>query len=279
MAIIVYCCYGAFVSAVPSNVSDLGEVFQVEDMNMNTSSSDGLTFDLDFQGKVKSGLPQDVEGVCLQIAIGEKDTRMVLADISNLTIKANATTDIVFHKSIPVFALMSYAALGEVSDDGKLNIPMCTTVAFKYLKWQGEYLIDMGFTIRSDMPVDVPGGEIKVHKEAANNLVKTDIVVDKGVLDDFATGMNSSGVDNMVLTCGDAEFGIDLQKVGDKMGISISASGTSDKTAADIMQEYMDANGGKLTLTYGGNDYTLDEDNSATFIDILNAMYGKEANA
>lgn len=277
LAIIVYCCYGAVASAVPSNLSNLGEVFQVEDMTMNTSSSDGLTFDLDFNGKVKSGLPQDIEGVNLQIAIGEKETRMILADINNLTIKANETTEIAFHKSIPVFALMSYATTGEIVD-GNINIPLCTSIAFKYLKWQESHLIDMGFTIKTDMPVSVPGGQIEVTK-GPNNLVETKISVDSGLLKDLAGGMEGEGISNLTLTCGDANFSIKLNTEGEKVSIAIGASGTSEKDAAAIMKEYMDAHDGKLTMDYGGNAFELDAENSSTFVSIITAMYGKEVTA
>lgn len=281
IAIIAYCCYDAVATAIPTDVRSLDDAFHVgEDFGVQTSSSDGgVTMDVTVSGTVTSGLPQDLKDVFVNIYFGEKGNRLRIANAEVGTIKAKGDTFIDATSKVPTYAIMAYA-VSKVDDSGKLIIPMVISVGFKYMEWQGSYLIDLGVDVKQDLEVasgiPVPNfgpGDGPSSAKMEMTLDKNDDTI-AGIAETILGGDTSKAYE--FTTSNGASFSVSIEKNGeDKLDLSINASGTSDKNAYQLLQEALDANGGTLSLEYGGNQYELTEENADTFINMVKELYGK----
>lgn len=272
LAIVVYCCYGAIVQAIPTDVDSFEDAFQVEEMNVGTSMN-GLELTVTLDGSVRSKLPQDVDDVTVGIAIGEKDVRTDLTSVSVGTMKSNATTIISAVSDIPVYAILAYSI--ETDDNGDLTVPLVLSFAFKYMKWEGSYLIDMGLGVRQDLEM-AAGTAPTVTSGDGPNSAKLQMTLDgsdtDGMINSVARSLAGSGTSTYNMTCGDAEMDFGVTKISDSYTLTMNFSGDETQNASQIMQTYLNTNG-KLDLKYGEDTYSLEKNDAETFIKLVDEIY------
>lgn len=274
LAIVVYCCYGAIVQAVPLDVSSAEEAFQVNDLSVNTSTN-GLELTIDFEGSVTSGLPQDVDDVTIGISVGDKTSRMRLTSVDVGTLKAKSTTEISSTSSIPTYALLAYGV--DVDNTGTLTIPMILDFTFKYMKWQGTYLVDMGVGVKQDLDM-VTGATAPTVKvtgtDATISMTLTKDSSNNSLVNTIVDQLNNSGTGNYNMSCGDAELILSVSGTGSDATLSLKFTGDPTRTAAEIMKSNLETDG-KLVFVYDGKNYELEKENAETFISLVEEIYTK----
>ncbi len=275
LAIVVYCCYGAIVQAIPTGISSTEDAFQVNNMEVNTST-DGLELTVDFKGSVTSGLPQDVDDVTVTISIGDKEERLKLAKVDVGSLKAKSTTDISTTQTIPTYAVLAYGV--DVDDTGTLTVPMVLEFTFKYMKWQGSYLVDMGVGVKQDLKM-VAGATVPQVTAAPNNGAKISMTLTEDesagspLVNAILTQLASTGDQKYEMTCGDAKITLESKPDGTSSAdLSLTFSGNESTTAVELMKSSLEENG-KLVMTYDGTEYSLEKENAQTFISLVDKIY------
>ncbi len=275
LAIVVYCCYGAIVQAIPLGISSTEDAFQVNNMEVNTST-DGLELTVNFKGSVTSGLPQDVDDVTVTISIGDKEERLNLASVDVGSLKAKSTTDITTTQTIPTYAVLAYGV--DVDESGTLTVPLVLEFTFKYMKWQGSYLVDMGVGVKQDLKM-VTGATLPKVELGDNNSARISMSLDSSAADNpllnaVIDQLNNLDKKNYELACGDAKVVFKTDTHDSKADLSMEFVGNATENAADLMRSSLDENG-SLTLTFEGKEYTLEKENAETFISLVDRIYSE----
>lgn len=272
VAIIVYCSYSAVISAIPMNSEDMkNPITGLDSLSIGTTL-DGANLKVSVDGEITSNLPQDVVDTKFALFVGKGDGKIALCELNLGNLVSKQAVSLTREITIPICTLLAYSCSG-VDDTGKLTIPVSTQIAFKYFEWQQSYLIDLDITVNNNqMPIEANVGVPTFTHDSATNSATMSIDIASGgetllesVLDNLSAGTYE-------FTCGDASFTAAIDK-SSGIGLTLTAEGNSDKTATAILQEYMDAHGGRLTVTYGGSDYEIDETNSAAFVEMLSELY------
>lgn len=276
LAIVVCCCYGTIVKAIPFGVTSPDDIFQVNTMEVNTTT-DGLDLTVGFKGSVTSGLPQDVDDVTVTISLGEREERLNLTTIDIGSLKAKTTTEITKTETIPTYALLAYGI--NVDESGTLTVPLVLEFTFKYMKWQGSYLIDMGIGIDQDFRMVTGATAPLVTKGTGPNDARLSISLnDDGsnpLLNAIIDQLNSLGEKEYVMKCGDASVTFKTDSTGtSSTDLWMEFAGNAEHNAADIMRSSLEENG-ELTLTYDGKEYILEKENAETFLSLIDKIYGK----
>ena len=273
LAIVVYCCYGAIVQAIPMGISSTEDAFQVNDMTVNTKT-DGLELEVSFEGSVTSGLPQDVDDVTVTISIGDEEERLKLAKVDVGSLKAKSTTTIAKTQKVPTYAVLAYGV--DIDETGTLTVPMVLEFTFKYMKWQGSYLIDLGVGVKQDLKMVTGASVPTVTGDPTNNSAKIAMTFDSSVTDNPLLNaiIKDLGTATYTMTCGDAEVIFKTDTSGTVADLSMEFIGNSTTNAADLMRSSLNDDG-SLTLTYNGTDYNLDKENVETFISLVDRIYSE----
>ena len=274
LAIVVYCCYGAIIQAIPLGISSTEDAFQVDNMTVNTET-DGLELTVDFKGSITSGLPQDVDDVTATISIGDEEERLNLASVDVGSLKAKSTTDIATTQTIPTYAVLAYGV--DVDDSGTLTVPLVLEFTFKYMKWQGSYLIDLGVGVKQDLKMVTGATKPVVTVDPADNSANISMSLDSSAADNpllnaIIDQLNNLDKKNYELACGDAKVVFETKTDGTKANLSMKFVGNSTMNAADLMRSSLDENG-SLILTFEGNEYSLEKENAETFISLVDRIY------
>ncbi len=276
LAIVVCCCYGTIIKAIPLNITSPEDLFQVNTMDV-TTHTDGLNLTVDFKGSVTSGLPQDVDNVTVTISIGEREERLKLTTIDIGSLKAKTTTEITKTETIPTYALLAYDI--NVDESGTLTVPMVLEFTFKYMKWQGSYLIDMGIGIDQDFSMVTGATAPVVTKGAGPNDARISISLSKDgsnpLLNAIVDQLNNLGEKEYVMKCGEASISFKTDSSGtSSTDLWMEFTGNANDNAANIMRTYLEEKG-ELTLTFDGKEYTLEKENAETFLSLIDKIYEK----
>ncbi len=278
IAIIVYCSYSAVISAIPMNSEDLkNPITGLDSLSIGTTL-DGANLKVDVGGEITSNLPQDIVDTKFALFVGKGDAKIALCELElgNLVSKQPVSLD--KEISIPICTLLAYSCSG-VNDEGKLTIPVSTQIAFKYFEWQQSYLIDLDITVNNtQMPIETEIGAPSFDYESATNTASMTVTIPadgETLLDAVVDNLSAGTYD---FTCNGATFTAELDK-SSGIGLTVSAAGNSTQTAAELLQSYMDSHGGKLSITYGGNDYEIDGTNAAAFVEMLSELYDRAQGA
>ena len=283
VAIVVYCCYGAIVEALPTNANDLQDLVKnpVSVSQPEVSAGiDGASLNVTISTDITSHFPQDIDGVYMKIFLGEKAIKVKFGQITIGTLEPNVAKHFEETISIPLYLVASYAICS--ADGDGMKLPLCTEVGFKYFKWQGDYLVDLGITMKYD--VDISGAtviaptiyndgqdakmEVSVDTTGEGNILKTALEY----LD--TSGMMDSG--KITLTCGDAEFVITPVDNGSTVDVLFDVHGADGKTAVDIIKQVVAENDGVLQFecaAYSGTIPPVTDENVDTFISIISTLY------
>ncbi len=273
VAIIVYCSYSAVISAIPMNNEDMkNPVSGLETLSVKPGVS-GANIVVEVKGDITSNLPQDVVDTKFVMFVGKGESKIALCELNLGNLVSKKPTSLARTITIPICTILAYSCSG-IDDSGNLTIPISTQVAFKYFEWQQSYLIDLDITLNNKtMPIEtkVAAPSFSIDKSTNTASMTIEIPSDGGtflnsVLNDPETKSSYT------FSCGDATFTADISK-GSSIGLNLTATGTADKTASAILQEFMDAHGGILTVTYGGNPYEIDSTNAAAFVEMLSELY------
>lgn len=276
LAIIVYCSYSAVISAVPMNTEDLqNPVSGLNTMQVRPELNGG-NLDISIEGDLTSNLPQDIVDVKIGFFIGKGNTKVTLIESTIGTLPSKSPIHISEALSIPMCTILSYAACA-INPDGTMKIPLHTQVAFKYFEWQSSYLIDLDITVNTDYQTEITPPVIT---KGANNEVSMELTIDsipeeskRDLITAFIASPYVSG--DYTFTCNGASFSANVDKSGSKPVFTITATGTADKTATELLQSYLDEHG-SLTVEYNSSDYTIDKSNAESFIAILSTLYEME---
>lgn len=277
VAIVVYFTYTAVVAAVPTDVRNFNDVFNVsEDFSVNTETVDsGMNMKVTVNGAVTTKLPQNLEGVYIDVYMGDitKRTQIAHADIG--TIKAKDTTPINASSTIPTYAVLAYAVTG-LDKDGNITVPLVLSFGFKYMEWYGVYLVDLGMDLKQNLKIATGVSTPEKGAGDGDSSAKLKVVIDDTTGDTMygiAKGLIDEGKDTFTLKTGDpgAAITVKLTDDGSKMSISINAAGVGDKSAVDLLKEAVGEDG--LTLMYGDEAFTVNKENAAAFIELVTELY------
>lgn len=272
VAIIVYCSYSAVISAIPMNNEDMKNPITGLDTLSIGTSLDGANLKVTVDGEITSNLPQDVVDTKFALFVGKGASKIALFELNLGNLVSKQATSLAKTISIPICTLLAYSCSG-VDDTGKLTIPVSTQIAFKYFEWQQSYLVDLDVTVNNkQMPIETTVGVPSFSIDKDTNTATMTVEVASGGSTILESVLDSLTAGSYEFTCGDATFTADITK-GSSIGLSLTAAGTADKTAMAILQEFMDAHEGKLTVTYGGNPYEIDSTNAAAFVEMLSELY------
>ncbi len=277
VAIVVYFTYTAVVAAVPTDVHSMDDIFSVtEDFSVNTESIDGgMNMKVTVNGAVATKLPQNLEGVYIDVHMGDigKRTEIAHADIG--TIKAKDTTVINASSIVPTYAIMAYAVNG-IDSEGNITVPLVLSFGFKYMEWYGVYLVDLGLDIKQNLQVAAGVSMPEKGAGTGDSSAKVKVVIDGSAnetIDGIAKSLVDAGKDDFTLTTSNgASINVKItDEGGGKAGIAINAAGAGDKSAVDLLKEAVGEDG--LTLTYDGNPFTITKENAAAFIELVTELY------
>lgn len=270
LAIVAYCCYGAVAAAIPQDVTALGEPVSGMDHVQIETSQDGLNVNVTIKGELTNNLPQDLDDVEVTVYLGSGSEKLKLAGVTK-TLTAGKAVPLDESMTIPVYAVMACTANIE-DKDGKLTLPLSTKIAFKYFDWQDTHLVDMGMTVRTDLPIDGIGRpEITYPDSGDKTKVQVEMKTDSGIIRDVISALPSEYKNkNIELESGDAR--ISFYTDGSEIVFTVAGDGTDD--AAKILGKNL-GTAGKLTFTYDGKDYGLEKEQSEALIKIIDGMYGE----
>lgn len=269
LAIVAYCCYGAVVDAVPEDVNTLSNPVSGMDSIQPSISSDGLNISVTLSGTLTNNLPQDLVDVGVAIYIGSGSEKMKLASVTR-TLPTDTPVNIDQTLTIPVYAIMAYSTCLESNEDnGNITLPLCMKISFKYFEWAGSHLVDMSLTVKTNLPMGGMTAVPTVTGDPSDNSAQVSIDTTSGFLSDIMSGMPPE-FENVTLECGDAKIHFEI--TGDNLIFKVSGNSTQD--AEDILEDYLEANG-KIDMTFGGETYTLDKEQSEALLEVLDALYDK----
>jgi len=277
LAIIVYCSYSAVISAIPLDPDDLKDPLKI-DMGVDSGSEslDGLNLKFTVSGSVTSRLPQDIKDVGFAMYLGSGSDKINVGSIHLGSIKAKDTT--VFDPlevSIPVYAVVAFT--GYSPTETGFNVPLCTEIEFKYLEWQESHLIDLGIIVKANYEIK---NAIPHASTYGTNGAKVTVDVPAGttVYDAAIDKMKSAGLDDVTLTCNGSTIHIGLVESAGITSVSFEVDGNMEKTAYQLMKEYMTDHEGVLSFHYMSSDYEISSENASAFVDLIEKLY-KEASA
>ena len=269
LAIIVYCSYSAVISAIPLDKEDMTHPLEgLDGMAVNTSMS-GVNLNVSIDGDITSNLPQDIVGVKVAFYIGKDTTMITLLEKDIGTIQSKVPYHLTANASIPMCTILSYAVCA-IDDLGHMKVPIRTQVEFKYFEWQDSYLVDLGITVNMNYETDLPMAPPTPVFDPADNSVTMEMDIVSTGSDLISAIASHIADDTYEFSCNGATF----TAVKSGTDITLEAAGTSEYTAVQLLQEYLD-NNGNLTVTYGSEDYVIDKDNAESFINILKVFYDK----
>ena len=277
IAIVVYFTYTAVVAAVPTDVRGVDDIFSVsEDFSVNTESIDGgMNMKVTVNGAVSTKLPQNLEGVYIDVYMGDISKRTEIAHADIGTIKAKATTPINASSTIPTYAIMAYAVNG-INDEGNIVVPLVLSIGFKYMEWYGVYLVDLGVDLKQNLEIAAGVNMPEKGPGTGDSSAKVKVVIDgtaSDTIDGIAKSLHDAGKDDFTLsTENGANINVKItDEGGGKTGITINASGAGDKSAVDLLKEAVGEDG--LTLVYNEESFTITKDNAAAFIELVTELY------
>ena len=268
LAIIVYCSYSAVISAIPLDKEDMTHPLEgLDGMAVNTTMS-GVNLNVSIEGDITSNLPQDIVGVKVAFYIGKDATMITLLEKDIGTIQSKVPYHLTANASIPMCTILSYAVCA-IDDSGTMKVPIRTQVEFKYFEWQDSYLVDLGITVNMNYETTVPPIPAPVY-DPSDHSVSMEIDLSSAGSDLISAIATHVGNGTYEFTCNGASFTATI----DGTDLTLEAAGDADKTAVQMLQEYLDDNG-SLTVIYGGDPYVIDKDNAESFINILKVFYDK----
>ena len=268
IAIIAYCSYSAVISAIPLDKEDLQNPMEgLDSMSVNTTMS-GVNLNVSVEGDITSNLPQDIVGVKVAFFIGKDSTKITLLEKDIGTIQSKTPYHLTANTSIPMCTILAYAVCA-IDDSGHMKVPIRTQVEFKYFEWQDSYLVDLGITVNMNYDTLIPTIPTPTY-DPTDHSVSMDVDISSAGSDLISAIATHIPDDTYEFTCNGATF----TAVKSGTEITLEATGTSEYTAVQLLQEYLDDNG-SLTVTYGSEDYVIDKDNAESFINILKIFYDK----
>lgn len=284
LAIVVYCCYSAIVAAVPTNGEDFSNLMSnpvsienPDDPNNPVSINatlDGLDLKLTIKTSLTSHFPQDIDDVYIKVFLGEKDLKILLADVQIGSLQSGIPNVIDKEVIIPLTLVGAYAICG-ASGEG-IKLPIVAEVGFKYFKWAGEHLIDLGIGVKYVKECTFISAVPTVYNDGMDASITVNMTNgDDNLMKNAIDFMNSiTGGGPLSMTCGDAEF---IVTPGTD-SVSFEAHGSDGKSAAQIIEEALAASeDGTITLDSPYGTTTINSENAGIFIDILKILYGGSA--
>ena len=276
VAIVVYFTYSAVAAAVPTDVHSPSDVFEVTEDFLVNSETDGMNMTVTITGAVATKLPQNLEGVYINVYLGEHGKRTEIAHGDIGSIKAKDTTSINIVSNIPAYTILAYA-ITNADSEGNITVPMVLSFGFKYMEWYGVYLVDLGLDIKQNLQVAAGVDMPEAGPGIGDSSAKVTVVVDRdagdtinGVAKSLLGG--ASEKDFSLTTSNGASIDIKLTKVSEEeTGITLNAAGAGEKSAVDLLKEAVGEEG--LTLRYNDTDYTISKENAATFIELMTELY------
>ena len=276
VAIVVYFTYTAVAAAVPTDVHNMNDLFSVtDDFAVNTESiDDGMNMKITVSGAVATKLPQNLEGVYIDVFIGEKNMRTEIAHADIGAIKAKDTTVINTTSIIPTYALLAYAVNG-TDAEGNITVPLVLSFGFKYMEWYGVYLVDLGMNIKQTMTVATGVGMPEKGAGDGDHSAKVKVVMDGSaneLIDGVTEKLTESGMTDFTLDANGASISVKItDEGGGKTGLTINAAGAGDKSAVALLTEAIGEDG--LTLKHGEDSFTITKENADAFIALITTLY------
>lgn len=277
LAVIIYCCYSAIVEAIPTNGEDLTNLMKNPvsvDQPQVSAAVDGIELKVTVETEVTSHFPQDVDDVYLKILLGEQNTKILLGQVNLGVLQPNVTKHVSETLSIPLYLVASYAIC--TSDGDGLKLPLCAECGFKYFKWNGDHLIDLGITLK--YTTEISGATVSaptVYGDHNENAKMTVDITSADVLKDAIDALSASDLmdgGKVTLTCGGAEFVI----TPDGDNITFDVHGADGKNAVEVIKKAVAENDGKLQFAcaaYSGDIPPVTGDNVDAFLSILEVLY------
>lgn len=273
VAIVVYFCYSAVATAIPTELNDPAKIFGPEGNFEIQSEADGLNMKVTISGAVHSTLPQDVHDVRVQFFLGEPNMRTMIADEFIESIP-KGITPINATLTIPTYSIIAYAVTG-ITEDHKVSIPMAISFSFKYMEWQGTHLVDLGMTTATKIAL-ASGVTLTPEVSSGEHGTKVSVTVDKETnpeLIESAIEIMGEGTHTITVPGSDATITIGVTSDTDSYGLSLEATGNTVKNAVDLLSEKITEDG--LTLSYGGEEFTLTKANAEAYIALIQVLYDK----
>lgn len=278
LAIVVYCCYGAFASAMPSDMTNpisISGPEGEESFKFSTSCPDGLNLTISVDGNVHSNLPQDIKDVRIQFFLGSAGMRTMIADEIIGTI-AKGVTPVHASLVIPTYTVLAYAITG--ISDGQMKIPIAVSLAFKYLEWQGSHLIDLNLLSSVTVPVTT-GVTLTPEISTGDNGTKVSVDLDKSTEDTGKTLLESAieyfgTAEHTITAPGGATITVKATDNSSSYNLTMEATGTDLKNAAQILKDALTDDGLKLTFD-GSTEITIPKENAETYIALIELLYAK----
>ena len=177
---------------------------------------------------------------------------------------------------IPTYTVLAYAITG--ISDGQMKIPIAVSLAFKYLEWQGSHLIDLNLLSSITVPVTT-GVTLTPEVSTGDNGTKVSVDLDKSTEDTGKTLLESAieyfgTAEHTITAPGGATITVKATDNSSSYNLTMEATGTDLKNAAQILKDALTDDGLKLTFD-GSTEITIPKENADTYIALIELLYAK----
>jgi len=271
LALAVYILYPTLDSAIPKQMTGAPFSFELDSSEEFGVAIDNetMSFNVNMPSIIfGSNLPEDFKDVKIEIFVGDTTSRVSAGTFDFGTIPAGQKVKQAFDsENLPLMYFMSY--LGVMNEEGVVNIPIVLKVAFKYMEWQGEQLLDLSITVRSQGTADVHGN---LTKEESGNTSTISVDASNGVVAQAVTKIKEAGYDSASITAGGATFSV---AIDDDNKLTVTAAGT-DMNAYRELLKMADDNDGTLTFTYNDKNFSISGEQATAVLNAVKTFYSEE---